>query len=170
MTTDRTSFPTTRTVATTGVPTTDRVGEHIGNVLISGHNVASFKVGATAVKAGQVVSISDAGLDFTVIPCIAEAGSMPIGVAIGNAAPGYQVAVAMLGCIARVSNFSSTDDIDAGDPVTWNDAAPGGTVILAVGAATQPLVGRMLVDSDASALDLDAMLVLCGATVSVHAA
>lgn len=149
---DRTAFPTTQKA-----------------ILISGSNVQTFKVGATDVKAGQVVSISATGLDFTVVPCVAEAGSSPVGVAIQNAAIGAQVAVAMIGCIARVSNYSSDVDIDAGEYVTFNDAAPGGTVIACSGTATQPLVGRMLEDSIAANLGLEAMLVLCGATNVIHA-
>lgn len=152
MVTDITAFPTTQKA-----------------ILIAGDNVQTFKVGATAVKAGHVVSISATGLDFTVIPCIAEAGSCPVGVAIQNAAVGAQVAVAMIGCIARVSGYASDVDLDAGDYVTWNDAAPGGTVIACSGSATQPLVGRMLEDLTGSALTLKAMLVLCGATNVIHA-
>jgi hypothetical protein len=159
--TDRTSFPVLSTVAP--------IGESLKHALISGNNLGSFTVGATAVKAGQVVSISATGLDWTVIPCIAEAGSQPIGVAVTDAAIGGKVSVAMIGCICWVSNYASDVDIDAGERLTWNDAAPGGTVILSAGAPTLPLVGRALGDDDASNLELFPMLVLCGAFNTEHA-
>jgi hypothetical protein len=161
MVTDRTSFPIARTTAP--------IGDSIRGVHVSGNNVASFKVGATAVKAGQVVSISATGLDFTVIPCIAEAGSQPIGVAVADGAVGYQVPVAMIGCIVRVSNFSSTDDIDASERLTWNDCAIGGSVIACSGANTENLVGRALEDDTAASLLLFQMLVMCGARNTIHA-
>lgn len=161
MVTDRTAFPTVRSTAP--------IGDSIRGVHISGNNVASFTVGATAVKAGQVVSISATGLDFTVIPCVAEAGSQPIGVAIADGALGYQVPVAMIGCIVRVSNYASDVNIDAGERMTWNDAAPGGTTIACSGADTQPLVGRALADDTGSYLLLYPLLVLCGARNTIHA-
>jgi len=161
MVTDRTAFPTVRSTAP--------IGDSIRGVHVSGNNVASFKVGATAVKAGQVVSISATGLDFTVIPCVAEAGSQPIGVAVADGAVGYQVPVAMIGCIVRVSNYASDANIDASERLTWNDAAPGGTVIACSGANTQPLVGRSLEDDTASSLLLFQMLVMCGAWNTIHA-
>jgi hypothetical protein len=156
MATDRLAFPTIS-----------------GPILIGGKNVQTFKVGATAVKAGQVVSISAAGATRTVIPCVAEAGSQPIGVALEAGAIGQQVAVACIGCIARVSNYSSDVDIDCGHPVTMNDALTpnGGTVIecSVASTTTQELIGVMVEDSTAASLTLDAMLVLCGATFAHHA-
>jgi len=153
--------PTDRTV----FPTTPR------SILISGNNVQTFKVGATAVKAGMVVSISAAGADFTVIPCVAEAGCCPVGVAIADGALGQQVAVACIGCIARVSNYSTDVDYDAGDYMVPNDAMTpnGGTVIIASGNPMQQLVGRLIEDSTGANLTLDAMLVLCGGVINVHA-
>lgn len=139
-------------------------------ILISGHNVQSFTVGATGVKAGQVVSISAAGATMTVIPCVAEAGSQPVGVALTNVSAAGKVAVGMIGTICRVSNYSSDVDIDCGHYVTMNDALTpdGGTVIAAPAASTTvELIGVMVEDSDASALTLDAMLVLCGATYAI---
>jgi len=159
--TDRTSFPIARTTAP--------IGESLKGVHISGKNVQSFTVGATAVKAGQVVSISATGLDFTVIPCVAEAASMPIGVAITDAAVGAKVAVAMIGCIVRVSQDSSDQDIDASERLMYNDCAIGGTVFAATGANTIPLVGRALADDVAASLLLFPMLVMCGAQITIHA-
>ena len=154
MATDRLAFPTIS-----------------GPILIGGKNVQTFKVGATAVKAGQVVSISAAGDTRTVIPCVAEAGSQPVGVAIEAGAIGQQVSVACIGCIARVSNYSSDVNIDCGHKVTMNDALTlnGGTVIECPDATTTvELIGVMVEDSTAASLTLDAMLVLCGATFAHH--
>jgi len=162
--TDRTSFPVLRTSAVPGP-----IGESLKGVHISGNNVASFTVGATAVKAGQVVSISATGLDFTVIPCIAQAGSQPVGVAITDAAIGAKVAVAMIGCIVKVSNYASDVQIDASERLTWNDCAIGGSVIAASGGTTQPLVGRALADDTGSYLELTPILVMCGARSTIHA-
>jgi len=155
MATDRLAFPTIS-----------------GPILIGGKNVQTFKVGATAVKAGQVVSISAAGATRTVIPCVAEAGSQPIGVAIEAGAIGQQVSVACIGCIARVSNYASDVNIDCGHYVTMDDALTpnGGTVIeCPVANTTVELIGVMVEDSTAASLTLDAMLVLCGATFAHHA-
>lgn len=160
MATDRTSFPTLKTVAP--------IGEALRSALISGNNVASFKAGA-AIKAGQVVGIEATGTDWQVVKSVAEVGSQPIGVAVNDAASGEKVAVAMIGCICWVSNYSSDVDIDAGERLTWNDAAPGGTVIACSGANTEQLVGRALTDDDASNLELFQMLVLCGAKNTIHA-
>lgn len=154
MATDRLVFPTTQK-----------------NILISGSNVQSFTVGATAVKAGQVVSISAAGADWTVIPCVAEAGSQPVGVAMADVAAAGKVDVACIGCIAYASNYSSDVNIDAGHWVTMNDAMTplGGTVIEVPDATTTvELIGVMIEDSTAASLGLEAMLVLCGATYSHH--
>jgi hypothetical protein len=164
MVTDRTSFPVARTSATVG-----NIGDSLKGVHISGNNVAGFIVGATAVKAGQVVSISATGIDWTVIPCVAEAGSFPIGVAITDGAVGKLVSVAMIGCIARVSNYASDVNIDASERLTYNDAAPGGTVIACSGANTLPLVGRALADDTGSYLELTPMLIMCGANCTIHA-
>jgi len=150
MATDRTAFPTTQK-----------------NILISGNNVQSFTVGATAVKAGQVVSISAAGDSWTVIPCVAEADSQPVGVALADVAAAGKVAVGMIGTICRVSNYSSDVNIDAGHYVTMNDSMTplGGTVIECPAASTTvELLGLMVEDSTAASLGLEAMLVLCGAT------
>jgi len=154
MATDRTTFPTTQK-----------------NILISGSNVQSFTVGATAVKAGQVVSISAAGDSWTVIPCVAEAGSQPVGVALADVAAGGKVDVACIGCIAYVSNYSTDVDIDAGHLVTMNDSMTplGGTVIEVPDATTTiEQIGVMIEDSTAASLGLEAMLVTCGATYSHH--
>jgi len=152
MATDRTAFPTTPR-----------------NILISGSNVQTFTVGATAVTAGMVVSISAAGDSMTVIPCIAEAGSQPVGVAIADGAVGRQVAVACIGCIARVCNAYNDTDIDCGHWVTMNACAIGGTVSeVADATTTVELLGAMVEDSTAASLGLEAVLVLCGATYSHH--
>ena len=170
MATDRTVFPVTRTSATAAAAVGGGIGDSLKGVHVSGNNVAGFKVGATAVKAGQVVSISNASaLTFTVIPCVAEAGSSPIGVAITDGAVGAQIAVAMIGCIVRVSNYASDVNIDASERLTYNDAAPGGTVIAVPAGDTQELVGRALADDTGSYLELTPMLVMCGAKVVIHA-
>lgn len=137
---DRTTFPT------------------IKNVLIGGNNVQNFTVGATVVKAGQVVAISASGLDLTVVPAIAESGECPIGVAITGAAIGGQVGVAMAGCLAYVTNYDDTATVDAGHWVMTNDAALGGAVeeasLAASGGATatiQPyVIGRLVTDMAAA--------------------
>jgi len=162
--TDRTSFPVARTSAAVG-----NIGDSLKGVHISGNNVASFTVGATAVKAGQVVSISATGLDFTVIPCVAEAGSQPIGVAVTDGAVGAKISVAMIGCIAKVSNYSSDTAIDASERLTWNDCAIGGSVIACSGGTTQPLGGRALAYDVATTLELTPILVMCGARSTIHA-
>jgi hypothetical protein len=154
MVTDRTAFPTTQ------YP-----------ILISGNNVQSFKTGA-AITAGQVVSIVGAdGVTMTVIPCVAEAGCCPVGVAIENAATSSVVPVAMIGCIARVSNAYSDTDIDCGHLVTMDDCAIGGTVVeVAGGTTTEEVVGALVEDSTAASLGLEAILVLCGTTLETHGA
>jgi hypothetical protein len=155
MATDITAFPT------------------ITNVLVHGSNVGDF-IASGAITAGQVVAFDATGVTDTVRMAIAEAGECPVGVALfsvtaAQATAGAHVAVGMLGTICRVSNYSSDVDIDAGEPLTTNDAAPGGTVIAASGAATQELVGRAMEDSDASNLEGFKMLVLCGVTSVIHA-
>lgn len=145
----------------------------ITNVLYSGNNVDDF-IASGAITAGQVVAIDATGVGMTVRAAIAEAGECPVGVAIASvtaaqATAGAHVAVAGPGCIVRVSNYSSDVDIDAGEPLTTNDCAVGGTVIACAGAATQELVGRAYEDSTASALVGFLMRVTCGATNVVHA-
>lgn len=156
MATDRTAFPTTQK-----------------NILVSGNNVANFTASG-AIVAGQVVAIDATGVTDTVRAAVVESGECPIGVAItsvtaAQATAGIKVSVAGIGCIVRVSNYSSDVDIDAGEPVTTNDCAVGGTVIACSGAATQELVGRMVEDSTAASLGLEKMLVLCGCTSVIHA-
>jgi len=156
MANDRTAFPAT-----------------MKTILVAGNNVQSF-IASGAISAGQVVAIDATGVTMTVRAAVVEAGEAPLGVAIqgvtaAEATAGKQVAVAMLGCIVYVSNYSSDVDIDAGEPVTTNDCAVGGTVIACSGAATQELVGRMLEDSTAASLTMEKMLVLCGTTSVIHA-
>lgn len=138
--TDRTVFPT------------------IKSVLVSGSNVQSFTVGATAVKAGQVVAHSATGLDMTVVPAIAESGECPIGVALTSVGVAGKVAVACAGCFAYVTNYDDTATVDAGHWVMTNDAALAGGVeeaaLTATGGATatiQPyVIGRLVTDMAAS--------------------
>jgi len=65
---------------------------NITTPLVAGDNIKSLRAGAT-IKPGQVVEISDSR---TVVP--ATGTGTPIGVAIGNAVLGEQVAVAGNGC------------------------------------------------------------------------
>lgn len=156
MATDRTAFPTTKK-----------------EILVSGNNVQTF-IASGAISAGQVVAIDATGVTMTVRAAVVESGEAPIGVAIASvtaaeATAGKQVPVAMIGTIVYVSNYSSDVDIDAGEYVTTNDCAIGGSVIACSGAATQELVGRMLEDSTAASLTMEKMLVLCGNTNVIHA-
>jgi len=64
----------------------------------------------------------------SVIPCIATAGSQPIGVALYDTAAGDSVAVACDGCVVYVANYSDAVTMDAGDVVGPNANAVGGTV------------------------------------------
>lgn len=95
---------------------------NITTPLVAGDNIKSLRAGAT-IKPGQVVEISDSR---TVVP--ATGTGTPIGVAIGNAVLGEQVAVAGNGCWVIVVNSDSATNISAGDALEANDNAIGGTV------------------------------------------
>jgi hypothetical protein len=95
-----------------------------------------------AIKAGQVVCFEATGVSKQVIPCVAGAGTWPIGVALTNAAAGVYVAVAGVGSIVKVVNADDTTGIDAGDWLEMNDNTVGGTVnaaaLTASGATVTP--------------------------------
>ena len=95
---------------------------NIATPLVAGDNIKSLRAGAT-IKPGQVVEISDSR---TVVP--ATGTGTPIGVAIGNAVLGEQVAVAGNGCWVIVVNADSATNISAGAELEANDNAVGGTV------------------------------------------
>ena len=95
---------------------------NIATPLVAGDNIKSLVAGAT-IKPGQVVEISDSR---TVVP--ATGTGTPIGVAIGNAVLGEQVAVAGNGCWVIVVNADSATNISAGDALEADDNAIGGTV------------------------------------------
>lgn len=95
---------------------------NITTPLVAGDNIKSLRAGAT-IKPGQVVEISDSR---TVVP--ATGTGTPIGVAIGNAVLGEQVAVAGNGCWVIVVNADDTASISAGAELEANDNAVGGTV------------------------------------------
>jgi len=95
---------------------------NITTPLVAGDNIKSLRAGAT-IKPGQVVEISGSR---TVIP--ARGTGTPIGVAIGNAVLGEQVAVAGNGCWVIVVNADSATKITAGTALKADDNAIGGTV------------------------------------------
>lgn len=95
---------------------------NITTPLVAGDNIKSLRAGAT-IKPGQVVEISDSR---TVVP--ATGTGTPIGVAIGNAVLGEQVAVAGNGCWVIVVNADSDANISAGAELKADDNAIGGTV------------------------------------------
>jgi len=95
---------------------------NITTPLVAGDNIKSLRAGAT-IKPGQVVVISGSR---TVVP--ATGTGTPIGVAIGNAVLGEQVAVAGNGCWVIVVNADSDAKISAGDELEANDNDIGGTV------------------------------------------
>ena len=95
---------------------------NITTPLVAGDNIKSLRAGAT-IKPGQVVRISGSR---TVVP--ATGTGTPIGVAIGNAVLGEQVAVAGNGCWVIVVNADSATNITAGTALEANDNAIGGTV------------------------------------------
>ena len=95
---------------------------NIATPLVAGDNIKSLRAGAT-IKPGQVVEISDSR---TVVP--ATGTGTPIGVAIGNAVLGEQVAVAGNGCWVIVVNADSATNISAGAELEADDNAIGGTV------------------------------------------
>lgn len=105
------------------------------NTWYSGTNVHNF-IASGAISAGQVVAIDATGVSMTVRAAVAEAGEMPIGVAVNTVADGAYVAVACDGCICYVTNADDTSAIDAGDFLETNDNAVGGTVSTAAVAAT----------------------------------
>lgn len=84
-----------------------------------------------AITAGMVVSFDDAGISNDVMPCVAEAGTWPIGVAITSAVDNAEVTVASYGSIVKVANADDTTGIDAGDFLAMNDCAAKGTVAAA---------------------------------------
>lgn len=94
----------------------------------------SFKSNG-AIKAGMVVSFEATGVSLQVIPCVAGAGTWPVGVAQADAASGSYVAV-QYGGIANVANADDTTGTDAGDWLEMNDNAVGGTVSAAAIAAS----------------------------------
>ena len=94
---------------------------NITTPLVAGDNIKSLRAGAT-IKPGQVVVISGSR---TVVP--ATGTGTPIGVAIGNAVLGEQVAVAGNGCWVIVVNADDTS-ISAGAELEADDNAIGGTV------------------------------------------
>lgn len=99
------------------------------DVLVRGEeHIRSFIVGATGVKAGQVVAYPATGVTRTVIPAVHGTTGQPVGVALYDQTTGYEVAVACRGAWAKVANADNTTAIDAGDPVEDNDNAVGGTV------------------------------------------
>ena len=110
----------------------------IRNVLVSGNNIITLTA-TTAVKAGQLVAINATGVSGAVDKCIATAGSMPIGVALYDAAAAAIVAVATIGCVVYMANADDTTGIDAGGWVEFNDNAVGGTIsecaVAAIGGA-----------------------------------
>ncbi|HOB39235.1 MAG TPA: DUF2190 family protein [Methanomassiliicoccaceae archaeon] len=95
---------------------------NITTPLVAGDNIKSLRAGAT-IKPGQVVEISDSR---TVVP--ATGTGTPIGVAIGNAVLGEQVAVAGNGCWVIVVNADSATNISAGTALEADDNTIGGTV------------------------------------------
>lgn len=95
---------------------------NITTPLVAGDNIKSLRAGAT-IKPGQVVVISGSR---TVVP--ATGTGTPIGVAIGNAVLGEQVAVAGNGCWVIVVNADDTASISAGAELKADDNAIGGTV------------------------------------------
>ena len=95
---------------------------NIATPLVAGDNIKSLRAGAT-IKPGQVVEISDSR---TVVP--ATGTGTPIGVAIGNAVLGEQVAVAGNGCWVIVVNADDTASISAGAELKADDNTIGGTV------------------------------------------
>lgn len=99
----------------------------IHDVLYAGDNIQSFTASG-AITAGQVVAIDATGVTLTVRAAVAEAGERPVGVALMTVADTKQVPVAMTGCIVRVANADDTLDIDAGEWLTTNANAVGGTV------------------------------------------
>ena len=107
----------------------------IHNVLYSGDNIQSFTASGT-ITAGQVVAIDATGETLTVRAAVAEAGERPVGVAIMSVASGAQVPVAMTGCIVCVANADDGTDIDAGEWLTTDANAVGGTVSAQSIAAT----------------------------------
>ncbi len=82
----------------------------------------------TAVKVGQAVCFQSSGADFTVIPSVGGAGTVPIGVAANDADAGAKVSIAMQGNVIEMANADDTTVIDAGDWVECNDNAVGGTI------------------------------------------
>jgi hypothetical protein len=125
----------------------------IRNVLVYGDNIISMTA-TTAVKAGQVVAIADAGVSMAVDKAVKGSGQVPVGVALYDIAAGAVGAICGPGCIVYVANADDTATIDAGHDVIMNDNAVGGTVseILAVGSASTPQmrVGVMYEDMAAS--------------------
>lgn len=99
----------------------------IKKVLDGNEHAITFTAGA-AIKAGQIVGFNATGVSGTVEPMVAGAGEHPIGVALGDAASGKPVSVAVIGAIVVVANADDTTAIDAGDWLETNDNAVKGTV------------------------------------------
>lgn len=85
-------------------------------------------IAGAAIKANQAVAFAASGVDETVIPYVAGAGSFPVGVAVFAAALGDPVTVAVDGAVIDVVNADDTTAIDAGDWLEGNDNTVGGTV------------------------------------------
>jgi len=141
-------------------------------VLVNGDNVTTFTA-TTAVKAGQVVAIADAGVSEAVDKAVKGSGQSPVGVALYDAAAGEKVAVAGIGCVVYVVNADDTTAIDAGHDVIMNDNAVGGTIseVLAVGTDATPqfIVGRMIEDLAASAAGSSAKMLITLGFKTAHA-
>jgi hypothetical protein len=141
-------------------------------VLVSGDNVLPYTA-TTAVKAGMVVAIADAGASWAVDKAIKGSGQVPVGVALYDAAAGAKVAVAGIGCVVYVVNALDGTNIDAGHTVIQDDNAIGGCVseLLAVGtdATPQKIVGVLLEDNTASASGGVSQCLITLGQVTAHA-
>lgn len=103
-------------------------------------------IAGAAIKAGQVVAFAATGVSDTVHPAIAGTTAQPIGVAVLPAARDAPVTVALVGSIVTVANADDSTAIDAGEAVSDNDCAVGGTVSVAATTATGYSIGVTLDD------------------------
>lgn len=99
----------------------------IQRVLYTGGNTNSYIAGATILP-GQLVAFAASGASMTVVPAVNGVTGQPVGVAIGRAEHGEEVAIAEDGCIVYVVNADDTITIDAGDALEDSDNVVGGTV------------------------------------------
>ena len=113
----------------------------IRHVMDSGITILNLTAGA-AIKAGQAVEAAAAGVSGEVIPGVGT--TAPVGVAQYGAASGEPVAVASVGCVVTVANASDSVVIDAGDWVTVDANAVGGTV--SPTAVTKDVIGIAIDD------------------------